>query len=192
MKAPQPLAVTTLEFAVLRMANLCVDVQQDLVEFLTTASVSADPAATAMLRWLRKRGVRIALLSDWSAEATATVLERIRWTVGEEGLVQCVVYDQQAEDNPVRSACELLGYSEGRAGISFTDTPRLLEAGRRAGIYFNVAFTNGQSTYNELAREAHHAMLDQPVQLVNFLVEHSAPRRAGLRFRIGPPAGETA
>ena len=161
-----------LQLAVFRLNDMCVGVQRGMDAYLATAALEKMPGVEATFSWLRRRGVRICLLSDYDRSTTVLLLARLGWTVDEHGTVQEVITEQQHKDNPVRLAQEHAGLSNTRLSFSAADTPRLLYLASEARVHFNLAICNGLSTYNELAIAPHHAMLDSMVQLPNFVLEH--------------------
>jgi hypothetical protein len=141
--------------------------------FLSTASLEKMPGVEASFRWLRKRGVRICLLSDYDRDRTLLLLRRLQWTVDEEGTVQEVITSWRNRDNPVRLAQENAGLHI-RPRLSFTafDLPELLDHASAARVHFNLAICNGHSSYSDLAVRPHHGMLDNLRQLPEFVIQH--------------------
>lgn len=151
---------------------MCVSVQEGMDRFIATAALQKMPGVEATFSWLRKRGVRICLLSDRSRKGTKLLLDRLGWTIGQTGTVQEVITRQARHDNPILTAIENAGLKD--ANLSFTafDTPRLLALSNRARVHFNLAVCNGRSSYNKLATAPHHAMLDSLLQLPDFVLQH--------------------
>ena len=169
---PDQFADRHIQLAIFRLNDMCVNVQDGMESFLTTASLEKMPGVDATFSWLRRRGVRICLLSDFDRRQTLTLLERVGWSVDEDGTVQQVITGQQAYDNPVRLAQEAAGLQNSRFSFSVADTPRLLKLANEARVHFNLAVCNGRHPYHDLAVVPHHAMLDSLLQLPNFLLEH--------------------
>ncbi len=161
-----------LQLAIFRLNDLCVGVQRGMDAYLATAALEKMPGVEATFTWLRRRGVRICLLSDYDRPTTVLLLDRLGWTVDEHGTVQEVITEQREKDNPVRLAQENAGLANSRLSFSAADTPRLLHLASEARVHFNLAVCNGLSTYRELAVAPHHAMLDSMVQLPNFVLQH--------------------
>ena len=151
---------------------MCVSLQEGMENYLTTAAIEKMPGVEATFGWLRRRGVRICLLSDHGRDQTLLLLRRLNWTVDEDGTVQEVITEQQQKANPIRLAQESAGLQNSRFSFTALDTPRLLRLANEARVHFNVAVCNGRHAYNELAVEPHHAMLDSLLQLPNFLLAH--------------------
>ncbi len=161
-----------LQLAIFHLNDMCVGVQQGMDTYLATAALEKMPGVEATFTWLRRRGVRICLLSDYDRPTTQLLLDRLNWTVDEPGTVQEVITEQRDKANPICLAQEHAGLSNGRLSFSATDTPRLLTLANAARVHFNLAVCNGSTPYRELATVPHHAMLDSLVQLPNFVLEH--------------------
>ncbi len=168
-----------LQLAIFRLNDMCVAVQEDMYGYLPTASLEKMPGVEATFSWLRKRGVRICLLSDFDREQTLLLLRRLEWTVEEDGTIQEIITEQQKKENPIRLAQESACLQNPRFSFATVDTPRLLRLANQAHVHFNVAVCNGRHSYNELAVEPHHAMLDSLLQLPNFLLEHLPESQTG-------------
>jgi len=188
-----PYLESNLQLAIFRLEDVCVRVQDGMEGFLRTAALEKTAQIEATFRWLRKRGVRVALISDAARPDAEILLERLNWRVGEEEPVQFVLTGQAAKHNPIRRVLDLAGLPNGRAVLSVFDTPRLLWLAHGAGLRFNLGVTNGRTSYAELATVPRYALLDEPVQLPNFLLEHlptadrpHAPRRRFGREDFGP------
>lgn len=161
-----------LQLAVFRFNDMCVGVQEGMDDFLSTAALEKMPGVEATFGWLRKRGVRICLLSDYNRRDTGLLLRRLDWTIGESGTVQEVITRQSRKDNPVRLAQEHAGLDSPGLCFAAVDTPELLQQAAAARVHFALAVCNGRHTYNELAVAPHHGMLDSLIQLPNFLLQH--------------------
>ncbi len=161
-----------LQLAVFHLNDLCVSVQKGMQNYLSTAALEKMPGVEATFSWLRRRGVRICLLSDYNRSRTLLLLERLGWSVDEDGTVQEIITHQHRKDNPVRLAQENAGLSTPGLCFAAVDTPELLRHACAARVHFNLAICNGRCAYHELAVAPHHAMLDTLLQLPNFLLEH--------------------
>ena len=168
-----------LQLAIFRLNDTCVGVQEDMEGYLPTASLEKKPGVEATFSWLRRRNVRICLLSDYDRAQTLLVLNRLKWTVDEDGTVQEVITEQAKRDNPVRLAQESACLQNPRFSFTAVDTPRLLHLAHEARVHFNLAVCNGLHPYHDLAVAPHHAMLDSLLQLPNFLLEHLPETEVG-------------
>lgn len=172
-----------LQLAVFRLNDLCVGVQEGMEAFLTTAHLEKKPGVEPTFGWLRKRGVRICLLSDYDRSHTLILLQRLGWLVDENGTVQEIITEQEKQINPVLLAIEHAGLRDPNLSFTVFDTPRLLSLSNQARVHFNLAVCNGKHSYNELATSPHHAMLDSLVQLPNFVLQHLPEVNSGAGTR---------
>lgn len=168
-----------LQLGIFRLEDVCVRIQEGMGGYLKTAALQKTSEIEATLRWLRKREVKIALISDAGREDTQILLDRLGWRVGEDELLQLVLTDQASKTNPVACVLELAGQDNGFSTFSVLDTPRLLRSAQASGVHFNIGVTNGCCGYPELAAAPHHALLDGPVQLPNFLLENLPGEQPG-------------
>lgn len=180
-----------LQLGIFRLEDVCVRVQDGMAGFLRTAALEKNPKIEATFRWLRKRKIRIALISDSNNEDTQILLDRLNWRIGEDELIQFVLTNRKEESNPVREILELANLPDGHLSFSVFDTPRLLQAAHFSKVHFNLGVTNGRCNYAELSGAPHHALLDNTVQLPNFLVKNlptTAPLASQpVRFRTRLP-----
>ncbi|MCX8209407.1 MAG: hypothetical protein ACJATN_002047 [Neolewinella sp.] len=161
-----------LQLGIFRLEDVCVRVQDGMTGFLRTAALEKNPEIEATFRWLRKRKIRIALISDSNREDTEILLDRLDWRVGEDELIQLVLTDQEEEKNPVRKILDLANLPDGHLAFSLLDTPRLLQAAHFSEVHFNLGVMNGRCNYAELNGTPHHALLDGAVQLPDFLLKN--------------------
>ncbi|WP_139212056.1 hypothetical protein [Neolewinella agarilytica] len=161
-----------LKIAMFRLQDVCVYVQEDLSSYIRTASLDRSPGIEATFRWLNKKGVEVALISDLDPATTTVLLQRLNWSIGKGELVQAVIYDLFESVNPFARAMEQRGIMQGDSVLTLADTPRLLKMAQDCKIYFNLGTTSGSNSYQVLRNAPHLALLDQPVQLANFLLTY--------------------
>jgi len=166
-----PLSDTYLQLGIFRLQDVCVRIQDGMEGFIQTAALEKVPQIEATFRWLRKRDISIALISDGDRSTTETLLQRLGWRVGEEELLQLVLTNQQKRANPVADVIELAGFPNGRTVFSIFDLPHLLQAAHTSQVHLNLGVTNGRCSYAELAAVPNHTLLDGPIQLPNYLLE---------------------
>lgn len=169
-----------LQLGIFRLEDICVRVQDGMKDFLCTAALEVNPDIEATFRWLRKRKIRIALISDANQEDTKILLDRLNWRVGEDELIQLVLTDQEGKQNPIREILDLADLPGGHLAFSVLDTPRLLQSAYFSKVHFNLGVTNGRCNYAELSETPHHALLDGTVQLPNFLLENLPVVKTGI------------
>ncbi len=161
-----------LELVIFRLRDVCVRVQSDLKKYLRTAAIEPRVRIRATFEWLRKRDVRICLLSDFNRSETELLLARLGWEVGPDALVQLVLTDQRSHRNPVRYVHEQLEMENGARTVVVADTPKLLREGEREGCPFLIGICNGKSSYQQLLDAPHHVLLDHTLQLPNYLLQN--------------------
>ncbi|TXF91093.1 hypothetical protein FUA23_02370 [Neolewinella aurantiaca] len=177
-----------IQLGIFRLEDVCVRVQDGMEGFLRTAALEKASDIEAVFRWLRKRNIRIALISDADYTDTNVLLERLNWGVGEEELIQLVVTSQEKKLNPVRDILEAANLTDGQLAFSVLDTPRLLQCAHFSRVHFNLGVTNGRCSYAELADTPHHALLDGSVQLPNFLLENLPMVNTSIRTMVNTDA----
>jgi len=186
-------STTHLQLAIFRLSDVCVSVQDKMDGFLATAALEKSVGVEAAFAWLRKRRVRICLLSDYGDADTQLLLGRLGWSVGDGGTVHYVVTEQGMQPDPIGTAIERAGLEGAKASFTVFDTPRLLLLANQARVHFNLAVCNARHPYATLATAPHHGMLDSLLQLPTFLLDHlPAPTHwAGPRVqsKSGGPQG---
>ena len=145
-------------------------VQRGMRSRLRTAALEPSPDIEAVFRWLGKRNIQVVLLSNYGIEQTGILLNRLGWAVGPDALITAAVVDIKNQANPVHRALEVAGLSSPGAAIVVVDTPDLLDAAARCHVNYSFGVTSGLSSYQTLQGHACRALLDNPVQLVNYLV----------------------
>jgi len=170
-----------LQLGIFRLQDVCVRIQDGMEDFVETAALEKVPHIEAVFRWLRKRGISIALISDADRSNTETVLQRLSWGVGEEEMLQMVLTNQRKRENSVADVIELAGLPNGRLVFSVFDLPYLLRAAHSNQVQLNLGVTNGRCSYAELSTVPNHRLLDGPIQLPNYLLEQN-PGIADLPF----------
>lgn len=173
-----------LELAIFRFEDVCVNVQQGMEGYLKTAALEKKAGVEATMRWLRRRGVRIALVTHYDREELSILLERLEWGVGEDQLIQLAVLKQKNQSNSVKLAFETSGVESVQQVLLVTDNDELLRQGQAVGIDLVFGVTNGGSTYQSLAQEPFYALLDSTVQLPNYLLQN-LPENNLYAFRDG-------
>ncbi|MEM1359969.1 MAG: hypothetical protein AAGF89_17310 [Bacteroidota bacterium] len=179
-----------LHLAIFRLEDVCVRVQEGMEGYVKTAALEKSPGIEATFRWLRRRGIRVCVLSGYDRANTEILLDRLDWEVGEDGFLQLVILRQETKENPIELAIENAGLLRPAMVTAILDTPRLLQCARAAKCRFVLGVTNGSHTYEALAGEPNHALLDSTLQLPNFLLRH-LPETEERPLTIRPiPPGE--
>ncbi len=161
-----------LELAIFSLEDVCVRVQRGMDAHLKTAALVKSDGVDAVFRWLRKRGIKVCLLSRRDQAATELLLERLEWNCGEDECFQHIIFDHRELSNPIQAALEHFGLTEASRALVLSDTPRLLQCTTDCRIHFNLGVTNGRTRYDVLVKEPFFHLLDGVLQLPNFLLEH--------------------
>lgn len=175
-----------VSLVILRLEDVCVRVQDDMDNYLRTAALEPTPGAEACLKWLRKRGCEVGLLSDASPDGARLVLNRLGWGMGPGGLVQHLVGNQATHPDPIADLLAASGPDGNRRVCSVFDTPRLLALAAAHRPYFNLGVTNGRCPFETLAAAPAQHLLDNLVQLPNFLLQHLPEGRPLLPLYLLP------
>lgn len=125
------------------------------------------PGAEETIRWLRGRGIRVALNTGFDREIVALLLDALGWA---EGLVDAVVCgDDVREGRPAPyllfRAMEATGAADVRRVVNVGDTELDLRAGWNAGVGWNVGVTSGAHPRERLERAPHTHLIDSVAAL---------------------------
>jgi phosphonatase-like hydrolase len=136
--------------------------REHLARLYRAGGVEPVDGAEATFRWLRRRGVGVALNTGFDREITGLLLSALNW---EEGVVDAVVCgDDVARGRPapdlIFGAMEAAGVTDARRVMNVGDTALDLEAGRRAGVRWNVGVLSGAHERRLLERAPHTHLLE--------------------------------
>lgn len=118
--------------------------------------------AEETFRWLKRRGVRVALNTGFDREITDLLLSSLGWEVEVVGAVVCGDDVRRGRPAPdlIFRAMENAGVREARQVMNVGDTVLDLQAGRNARVRWNVGVLNGAHGRQLLEREQHTHLLD--------------------------------
>ena len=136
--------------------------REHLARLYRAGGVGPVDGAEATFRWLKRRGVRVALNTGFDREMTGLLLSSLRWEGEVVGVVVCgddVGRGRPAPDLIFR-AMEAAGVSEARRVMNVGDTVLDLQAGHNAGVRWNVGVLSGAHGRQLLEREPHTHLLD--------------------------------
>ena len=135
---------------------------------------------------LRRRGVKVAIITELAHDRAETLLHELGWTVGDgatsgAGTVDALVCaDEVAAGRPapylVHRAMERTGISDVRQVLVAGDTVAALEAGRASGARFVIGVLTGAARRELLAAGPHDAILANVTELIALAVP-AAPLR---------------
>lgn len=162
-------------------ARLAADVyaafREDLARRYSVEGVEAIEGAEQVFRWLRARGVGVALNTGFDRETTALLLNALGW---DEGMFDAVVCgDDVAAGRPSPSlifrAMEVAGASSVRHVANVGDTVLDLQAGHNAGVRWNVGVLSGAHDRQTLARAPHTHLLASVAELPRLWNDEARP-----------------
>jgi phosphonatase-like hydrolase len=135
--------------------------QSHLAQRYAAGGVRAVDGAALAFRWLRERGVRVALNTGFDREITALLLDALGWT---DGLVDAVVCgDDVAQGRPapylIFRAMETTGARSVHSVAAVGDTTADLQAGHNAGVRWNIGVLSGAHDRQALESVPHTHLL---------------------------------
>ena len=144
-EAPNNIARTEKIFAAFR---------QRLSEIYQSRGVKAISGVTETFRWLRRRKIKIALNTGFDREVTQLILHAVNW---DNDLTQAVVCgDDVAQGRPapylIFHALEATGVIDVSRVANVGDTTLDLQAGRNAGVRWNVGVLSGAHRKEQLEK----------------------------------------
>jgi phosphonatase-like hydrolase len=125
--------------------------------------------AEQLFRWLRAKGVRIALNTGFDRDLTGLLLRALSW---EEGIVDAVVCgDEVRQGRPapylIFRAMEFTATTSVHQVANVGDTVLDLKAGHNAGVRWNVGVLSGAHGRPQLERAPHTHILQSLTELQN-------------------------
>lgn len=131
------------------------------------AGVRAVDGAEATIRWLRGRGIRVALNTGFDREIVAMLLDALGWAEGFADAVVCGDDVRQGRPAPylIHRAMEAVGATDVRRVMNVGDTELDLRAGWNAGVAWNVGVTSGAHSRARLARAPHTHLIESVAAL---------------------------
>lgn len=123
--------------------------------------------ADEVFRWLRGRGVRVALNTGFDRDITGLLLSALGWSEGAVDAVVCGDDVRQGRPAPylIFRAMEATGVLNVRRVANVGDTVLDLQAGRNAGARWNVGVLSGAHGRPLLGQSPHTHLLESVAQL---------------------------
>jgi phosphonatase-like hydrolase len=123
--------------------------------------------AASTFRWLRERGVRVALNTGFDRETTALLLDALGWDGRAVDAVACGDDVSRGRPAPylIFRAMEAAGASSVRRVANVGDTVLDLRAGHNAGVRWNVGVLSGAHGRAALEVEPHTHLLASVAEL---------------------------
>ena len=131
------------------------------------AGVRAVEGAEETIRWLRDRGIRVALNTGFDREIVALLLDALGWADGMVDAVVCGDEVRQGRPAPylIHRAMEAAGVTDVRRVMNVGDTELDLRAGWNAGVAWNVGVTSGAHPRERLERAPHTYLIESVASL---------------------------
>ena len=141
--------------------------REHLARLYRAGGVEPVDGAEETFRWLKRRGVRVALNTGFDREVTSLLLSSLSW---EEGVVDAVVCgDDVGRGRPapdlIFRAMEAAGADEARQVMNVGDTVLDLQAGHDAGVRWNVGVLSGAHERRLLEAAPHTHLLGSVASL---------------------------
>jgi phosphonatase-like hydrolase len=131
------------------------------------AGVRAVDGAEDTIRWLRDRGIRVALNTGFDREIVALLLDALGWADGMVDAVVCGDDVRQGRPAPylIHRAMEAVGATDVRRVMNVGDTELDLRAGWNAGVAWNVGVTSGAHPRDRVERVPHTHLIESVADL---------------------------
>ena len=141
--------------------------REHLARLYRAGGVEPVEGAEETFRWLKRRGVRVALNTGFDRDITGLLLSSLGW---ENEVVDAVVCgDDVKRGRPapdlIFRAMEAAGVSDARQVMNVGDTALDLQAGHNAGVRWNVGVLTGAHARERLEREPHTHLIDSVASL---------------------------
>ena len=141
--------------------------RERLAGLYRTKGVEAVAGAEETFRWLRRRGVRVALNTGFDRDITRLLLSALGWDDGVVDAVVCgddVARGRPAPDLILRAIAEA-GATDPRRVANVGDTALDLQAGHNAGVRWNVGVLSGAHDRQLLEQSPHTHLLESVAAL---------------------------
>jgi phosphonatase-like hydrolase len=141
--------------------------REHLVRLYNTGGVEPVEGAEATFRWLKRRGVRVALNTGFDREITTLLLSSLRWEREVVDVVVCGDDVKRGRPAPdlIFCAMEAAGVLSEQQVVNVGDTVLDLRAGQNAGVRWNVGVLTGAHGRSMLEQEPHTHLLDSVASL---------------------------
>lgn len=142
-----------------------------LKQAYASGNVKAVSGATATFKWLRERGVRIALNTGFDREVTFLLLDALHWSEGVADAIACgddVPHGRPAPDLILR-AMALAGVNQVERVANVGDTILDLRAAHAAGVRWNIGVLSGAHNQRTLETAPHTSLIASVATLPELL-----------------------
>lgn len=155
------------------------DFVERMIEFYRhDPSVGEMPGAGEVFRWLKERGIKVALNTGFSRDIARTLIDRIGWE--RAGLIDASVTSDEVErgrPHPfmIRRLMQLIGLDDASRIAKVGDAPADLLEGRNAGCGLVIGVTRGSSTREQLEKFPHDYLIGTVVELPELISKGTIP-----------------
>jgi phosphonatase-like hydrolase len=149
-----------------RAAGALATFREELAR-LYRGTVREVPGAAGVFRWLRARGIRVALNTGFDRETAKMLLEALGWSEGAVDAIVCgddVAHGRPAPDMILR-CMELAGVEAAASVASVGDTVLDLQAGHNAKVAWNIGVLTGAHERSLMAAQPHTHLLGSVAEL---------------------------
>jgi phosphonatase-like hydrolase len=160
---------------VARTEKIFAAFRRRLTEIYTSQGVKEISGTTETFAWLRRRNIKIALNTGFDREVTRLILQFVKW---DNDFVQAVICgDDVAQGRPapylIFHAMEAVGVIDVSRVANVGDTALDLQAGRNAGVRWNIGVLSGAHRKEQLEKIQHTHLLASVAALPALWEQHS-------------------
>lgn len=155
-----------------RTGKIFTAFRQRLTEIYTSRGVKEIPGTTETFDWLRRHNIKIALNTGFDRELTQLLLQFMKW---DKDFVQAVVCsDDVAQGRPapflIFHAMEATGVISVSQVANVGDTALDLQAGRNAGVRWNLGVLSGAHGREQMEKFPHTHLLASVAELPRLMM----------------------
>lgn len=148
-------------------AAIYADFREELARQFNEGGVRSVEGAAPLFEWLRRHGTRVALNTGFDRDVTRLLLAGLGWDRGVVDAVVCA--DDVPEGRPaphlILEAMRATEVTSPGQVANVGDTALDLEAGRNAGVRWNIGVLTGAHDRATLARAPHTHIVDSIADL---------------------------
>jgi phosphonatase-like hydrolase len=150
--------------------------QTDLLARFKNRPVNFVAGTLGTFRWLREKGVALALNTGFDRVIADTIIDRLPWNGFSIETLVCGDDVTQGRPAPlmILKAMEQAGVAEAAQVMTVGDTTKDLEAGNNAGVGINIGVLSGAHDRAHLQQVAHTQILPSIADIPDFLTKDAA------------------
>ncbi|MBP6827262.1 MAG: HAD hydrolase-like protein [Saprospiraceae bacterium] len=161
-----------------------------LEDYYRSHSVEPTEGALDVFNFLHDRGIKIALNTGFYRTVTDIILNKLGWLAGLDaqyvgGIGSQINFSITSDEVPmgrpepymIQKAMSVFGITDPGRVVKIGDTPVDLAEGRRAGVAYSIAVTNGTHTREELEVLDNDGLLGALSELPGWLQERGWPEQ---------------